>query len=138
MDKKIIEQFIHDARKSNSVDTFTIHKLAFTELISGLIVKCLEVRTAYAEKIKSHPVERENLKKKSHQAEMQYNALKSMEGFMEVMTYKNCIFHFQAISLVAMDRQILILQEEKADLIEKHHIELTELKKNIKNDNESR
>ena len=107
MDNKEIESWIRQARNATSMDTHNIEKYAFQSLLSGMIIKILG--------------------KKGPKAERQLAALNRMDDFLERLTQKNCIFHFQGLTITAQDRQISILQQEKMELIK----EIETLKENI-------
>jgi len=107
MDKEEIKTWIREARSANSMDTHSIEKHAFQVLLSGMILKLLG--------------------KKGPQVERQLAALKRMDDFLERLTHKNCVFHYQAITITCQDRQIATLQQEKISLIK----EIETLKENI-------
>ena len=107
MDDKEIKRFISDARRANDMDMMSIEKHSFQSLLLGMIIK-LKGKTGV-------------------NVDEQLAALERMSSFMDRMTYKNCIFHFQSLTITAQDTQIAILQQDKMDLI----IENETLKKNI-------
>lgn len=136
MDKKEIQQFIHSARCDNAASFDMIEKNAFLLFLGGIKVKLLD------RIIKD--VGNEGLK-------IQLASLDRMEAFLERLTFKNCVFHFQAKTILSQDKRIIILEQEKMDLIkskaalvtrakkkfESLEKELNNIKKRIKNDKES-
>lgn len=102
-----INRWIAQARRDDLMSTDSIEKHAFASLIGGMVLKLLD--------------------RKSAEAQKQLAMLQRMESYLERMTYKNCIQHFQAITITAQDRRIAILEEEKQELIQ----ELEQIKKRI-------
>ena len=136
MDKKEIQKFIQSARCDNDASFDMIEKNAFTEMLTGLKIKILS---------------RSMEKGYNEEMEKQLSSLTRMEKFMERLTFKNCVFHFQAKTILSQDVRIVILEQEKIDLIKSKaaiieraktkvqslEAELKTIKKRIKNDKES-
>jgi len=96
------------ARHEEGMDLHSTYKYDFQSLLTGMMIKMLS--------------------RKGPEAEEQMATLRRMDDFLERLTYRNCIFHFQAKILTVQDRQIAILEQEKIDLIRENN----NLKKNIK------
>jgi hypothetical protein len=107
IDYEEINIWIAQARRDDLMSTDSIEKHAFKSLLGGMIIKLLD--------------------KKSVEAQKQLGMLYRMESYLERLTYKNCIHHFQAKTITAQDRRIAILEEEKQELIQ----ELEQIKKRI-------
>lgn len=107
MDNKTIERYIREAKSEDLMSSHSVEKHAFAALIGGMIAKLLD--------------------KKGTEAQRQLAALQRMERFMEKMTLRNVVFHFQAKMLTEQDRQIILLEQEKQELIK----EIDNVKKRI-------
>lgn len=119
LSKKEIQSFIHAARRDHADSFDMIEKHVFTSMIAGMRVKLLD----------------RLLKGKNAEMEKQLAALNRMENFLERLSFKNCVFYFQAKTILAQDRRITILEQEKIDLIKKKEElekENVYLKRNIK------
>ena len=136
MDQKEIKQFIHSARVDNDASFDLMEKHSFVTMLTGMKVKLLK---------------RVIDKGSSEELETQIASIGRMENFLDRLTFKNCVFYFQAKTILSQDRRIAILEQEKMDLIKskaalvtraKTKVELLEkelnnIKKRIKNDKES-
>ncbi len=99
IDKKILESFIRDARSEDLVSSHSVEKYAFVSLISGMIIKLLP--------------------NKSEKAQKQLASLYRMERFLDRQTYMNVIQSFQSKLILTQDRQIILLEQEKMELIDR-------------------
>lgn len=125
---KEIKQFIHAARCDNDASFDMIEKYSFSAFISSMEVKLLN----------------RLVKGENEEISKQLASLQRMSNFLERMTFKNCVFHFQAKTILSQDKRIAILEQEKMDLIKRSTTKITSLskelesvKKRIKNDKES-
>jgi hypothetical protein len=107
MKNETIKRICEQARNEDLVSSHSVEKFAFQSLLSGMIAKLLL--------------------KKGDNASKQLAILQRMDRFIERLTYVNIIFITQAKMLAEQDRQIILLEQEKEDLIQ----EIETLKKNI-------
>jgi len=136
MENKEIQQFVHAARMDNAGSFDAIEKNAFSSMISGM-----------QSKLRGRQLKDLN----NEQIKKQIASLDRMESFLDRLTFKNCVFHFQAKTILSQDRRIILLEQEKKDLISRStskineiqkrnnelEKELSNIKKRIKNDKES-
>jgi hypothetical protein len=135
IDNKEIKQFISSARNDNAASFDMVEKHSFSLLLSGIKIKLIN----------------KLIKNDSGEVKDQIASIDRMENFLERLTFKNCVFHFQAKTILSQDRRIILLEQEKKDLIKRSSskikelesknsslsTELTNVKKRIKNDKES-
>jgi tmRNA-binding protein len=135
IDNKEIKQFISSARNDNAASFDMVEKHSFSLLLSGIKIKLIN----------------KLIKNDSGEVKDQIASIDRMENFLERLTFKNCVFHFQAKTILSQDRRIILLEQEKKDLIKRSSSkikelegensslsnELTNVKKRIKNDKES-
>lgn len=105
INKKEIQQFIHAARRDDSSSFEMIEKHVFTSMITGMKIKLFD-------RLLNHG--------KNKDVERNLAALDRMEDFLERLSFKNCVFHFQAKTILSQDRRIIILEQEKMDLIKEN------------------
>jgi hypothetical protein len=115
MDDKAIKQLWRSARQELFTSNYVLEKCSFEMLIDGMILK---IHQKYNKGGNTN---------KTPKAEETLQKLDQMKHFLEKLSFKNCISHFQAKIIVAQDRRILLLENDKRELIE----ELEKLKKNI-------
>ena len=108
MDNKTIERLWEDARSDSSIDLFCLEKLNFELFLDGMMLKLSD--------------------KKGAKAEEQYKILQRMKRFQERQTYVNVLSVFQSKALREKERQIIILESEKAEEIERLNKIINELK----------
>ena len=120
---KELKQFVHAARCDNDASFDMIEKHSFNAFIHAMEVKLLE----------------RLLKGDNPEIKTQLASLQRMSNFLERLTFKNCVFHFQAKTILSQDRRIIILEQEKMDLIKRStskinelETEMEQLKKRIK------
>lgn len=126
VDKKELEKYYYAARNDNEASFDMIEKNSFSEMLTGIKIKLL---SKVIEGVRSKEME------------VQIASLDRMDNFLERLTFKNCVFIFQSKTILSQDRRIIILEQEKMDLITRSTSKIKELekelesvKKRIKND----
>jgi len=115
IDQKEIKTFIHAARVDNEASIDNIEKHVFTSFVAGMHAKLIE----------------KLLKNDSEETRKQIAALERMESFLERLSFKNCVFYFQAKTILAQDRRLAILEQDKRDLIIRAKKRIEELEKEV-------
>jgi len=114
-DNSYFERAWNDCRTEMFGNSFIIEKLAFENLIDAMIIK---IHKKY---------NKGNFINKTPASEDALANLEWMKHFLEKITFKNCISHFQAKVIIEQDRRIVKLEVDKQKLIE----ELEQIKKRI-------
>jgi hypothetical protein len=131
MENKEIQRLYEMAKSESYSSSHDINKQVFSSLLSSMVNKLLL--------------------KKDDASQKQLAVLQQMDKFLERLTLKNVMYVFQCKLIIKMESQIMILEQDKRDLInrsidkikkledEKKDLlsELTNVKKRIKNDKES-
>jgi hypothetical protein len=131
MENKEIQRLYEMAKSESYSSSHDINKQVFSSLLSSMVNKLLL--------------------KKDDASQKQLAVLQQMDKFLERLTLKNVMYVFQCKLIIKMESQIMILEQDKRDLInrsidkikkledEKKDLlsELENVKKRIKNDKES-
>ena len=116
LSNKQIEKLWDHAKQELYSSNWVFEKESFNCLIDGMILK---IHQKYN---KSWATD------KTPKDEDVMHKLESMKHFLDKLSYKNCISHFQAKIIISQDNRIAVLEQEKKELLEEN----TNLKKNIK------
>jgi hypothetical protein len=131
MENKEIQRLYEMAKSESYSSSHDINKQVFSSLLSSMVNKLLL--------------------KKDDASHKQLAVLQQMDKFLERLTLKNVMYVFQCKLIIKMESQIMILEQDKRDLINRSIdkikkledekkdllIELENVKKRIKNDKES-
>jgi hypothetical protein len=131
MENKEIQRLYEMAKSESYSSSHDINKQVFSSLLSSMVNKLLL--------------------KKDDASQKQLAVLQQMDKFLERLTLKNVMYVFQCKLIIKMESQIMILEQDKRDLINRSIdkikkledekkdllIELENVKKRIKNDKES-
>ncbi len=112
MTNKEIEKVWKLAKRTMYCDLFSIQKLKFDCFLDAMILK---IHQKYNGK-SYNPEFRNNTPK----VEENLNRLEEMKDFLELMTEKECIRHFQARAIIALERQLAKANAEKTEIIEEY------------------
>ena len=104
---KQIQQYINDSKSEDLTSIHSMNKHAMQSVLSAMIVKLLD--------------------NKSEEAQEQLLVLQRFDRFLEQLTYRNCVFIFQAKMLTAYERELAILEQDKEELTKEN----LKLKRNI-------
>jgi hypothetical protein len=110
-----IKKLWAEAKADLFTGPFILEKASFEMLIDGMILKIHE------------KYNKSGFTNKTPKEEDALNKLHSMKHFLNKLTFKNCISHFQAKIIQEQDLRIFILESRERELIE----ELEKLKNNI-------
>lgn len=116
MENKEIEELWLQAKIELFESNWIFEKASFECLIDGMIFK-IQKKYNKGWGVNKTPQDDDIMSK-----------LESMKYFLDRLSYKNCIFHFQSKIIISQENRILKLELDKDSLIE----ELKELKSNIK------
>lgn len=117
MDNKEIEKLWRMSKLELFSDNWIFEKATFDCLIDGMMLKIHEKYNKNHLQTDKTPKTDDTLLK-----------LESMKSFLERLSFKNCISHFQVKIISSQENRILKLEIEKSEIIK----ELEELKKRIK------
>ena len=131
MENKEIQRLYEMAKSESYSSSHDINKQVFSSLLSSMVNKLLL--------------------KKDDASQKQLAVLQQMDKFLDRLTLKNVMYVFQCKLIIKMESQIMILEQDKRDLINRSIdkikkledekkdllIELENVKKRIKNDKES-
>jgi Tfp pilus assembly protein PilN len=98
MDKKFLNKVWSEARSEDMMSAHSVNKYAFQSLLVGMISKLKESN--------------------SERAIKQLAIMRRMESFLERLTHFNCLFIFQAKIITNQELRIVLLEQEKEELID--------------------